>query len=92
MPKDRHLRGTVGRIGSADQAPSLEHMNDETYELTVEVVTSDDLEDFAKRTGDAVGKLTNLAGTPTIAFSHAATAGGFNYAAIIIPRQPQRVG
>jgi hypothetical protein len=53
----------------------------------VEVVTSDDLEDFSVRLGEAVGKWSGPLGTPpSVAFSHTATEDGFNYAAIVIGR------
>lgn len=47
------------------------------------VVQGDDLEDFSLRLGEAVAQCS-LDGPPVVAFSHAPTEGGFNYAAVVV--------
>jgi len=47
------------------------------------VVQSDDLEEFALKLGEAVANCA-LDGPPVVAFSHAPTKDGFNYAAVVV--------
>jgi hypothetical protein len=51
--------------------------------MDTHVVQGDDLEDFALRLGEAVSQCS-LDGPPVVAFSHAPTEGGFNYAAVVV--------
>ena len=51
----------------------------------VEFVQSDDLEDFALKLGQAIGKWQGPLDTPpSVAFSHTATPDGFNYVGIVM--------
>ncbi len=51
--------------------------------MGVNVVEADDLEQFTLKLGEAIAHWS-LEGPPTIAFSHAATTKGYNYAAVVV--------
>jgi hypothetical protein len=59
-------------------------------ERGVQVIDSNDLEDFALRMGEAIATWTNPGGhPPTVVFSHTATQDGFNYVGIVSGNGPR---
>jgi hypothetical protein len=58
-------------------------MDTPEVQMGVNVVQSDDLEEFTLQLGEAVAHWS-LDGPPSIAFSHAPSGDGFNYAAVVV--------
>ena len=58
-------------------------MGTQEVQMGVNVVQSDNLEEFTLQLGEAVAHWS-LDGPPSVAFSHAPSGDGFNYAAVVV--------